>query len=157
MKKQRNTKGKVYLEEMKRIARKHRGLLRASDIVEEARPVKNPLHSAFEWNDTEAAERYRIWQARQLIAVSVEYLENVRTEEPVRVFASLKSDRKNGGYRAVADLLSDDEMREQLLQDALEDMIFFRRKYRQLEELSAVFEEMDKVAVHVRPRIKATT
>lgn len=43
------------------------GALRAEDVVEEARSAKSPLHDWFEWDDSVAAEQYRLQQARQLV------------------------------------------------------------------------------------------
>jgi hypothetical protein len=44
----------------------------AEAVVDAARDPTSPLHSYFEWNDTVAAEQYRLHQARSLIrAVTV--------------------------------------------------------------------------------------
>ena len=53
-------------EELQRI-RNRRGELTAKSVVDESRPEDAPLHSAFEWNDSVAGERYREQQARSLI------------------------------------------------------------------------------------------
>jgi len=37
------------------------------DVVDAARPKKAPLHPAFEWDNSVAAEQYRVHQARNLI------------------------------------------------------------------------------------------
>ena len=38
-----------------------------SEIVEEARPASSILHPFFTWEDREAAEAYRRWEARSLV------------------------------------------------------------------------------------------
>jgi hypothetical protein len=43
------------------------GLLTPSLVVERARDSMSVLHACFEWNDTTAAEKYRLQQARTLI------------------------------------------------------------------------------------------
>lgn len=43
------------------------GGVTAEVVLDEARPEEAPLHPAFLWDDTEAAERYRLWQARDLV------------------------------------------------------------------------------------------
>lgn len=48
------------------------GPITASRIVEVAEDPDHPLHSKFQWDDTEAAHQYRLIQARNLI-VSVRY------------------------------------------------------------------------------------
>jgi hypothetical protein len=44
------------------------GELTPAIVVEEARDVSHPWHTEFEWNDGVAGERYRLNQARRLIA-----------------------------------------------------------------------------------------
>jgi len=133
--------------ELRRIAANHKGVLRPEDVVDCARDKKSPLHNKFEWDDSAAAQSYRIWQARQLISVSVEYIKINNKDVPVRVFVSLTPDRleKGGGYRCVNTVMTVDSMREQMLADAMVDMISFTEKYKILKELSKVFTEMKKV------------
>jgi hypothetical protein len=70
-------------EELQRI-RSLSGKLLPPDVVEESRPRNAPLHPAFEWDDTTAGEKYRVFQARNLIkAVRVV---NIETGESAPVF-----------------------------------------------------------------------
>jgi hypothetical protein len=133
--------------ELRRIAKRHRGLLRPSDVVLAARPLSSPLHSQFEWDDTVAAQRYRIWQARQLISVSVELLGTGDQARLAKVFVSLTPDRSGdgGGYRSILAVFRDRNQRAQLLADALEEMERFQEKYRSLKELLEVFDAMNRV------------
>ena len=62
------------LDELERIAKANGGVLRAEDVVESARNERSPLHASFTWDNDEAAERWRLHQARNLIWVSVQYL-----------------------------------------------------------------------------------
>lgn len=137
------------IEELKRIAAENDGLLQPEAVVERARPASSPLHNKFTWDDSEAARQHRIWQARQLIRVSVEVLE--ASGESFDVFVSLSPDREreSGGYRVVAQVLSDTNMRAQMLADALSELESFREKYRKLQELDEVFSAIGRVR---RPR-----
>lgn len=54
-------------------------------VVEAARSKKSPLHGAFCWDDTEAANLHRIWQARQLIRSISVVREDTKEKEPVYV------------------------------------------------------------------------
>jgi hypothetical protein len=136
-------KNKRIVQELKRIAEKHGNLLKPEIVVQYARQKTSPLHKYFEWNNSEAAEKYRIWQARQLLAVTVEYISS--SKEPVQVFVSLRPDRKTGGYRVLSEVLTDAEMRQQMLADAKGDMDVFIQKYNRLKELAYVFSAMKKV------------
>jgi hypothetical protein len=142
------SESKEVLVELTRIASEHDGLLMPADIVKAARVKSSPLHSRFEWDDTAAAERYRLWQARQLIDVTVEYIGTGRDAVMSRVFVSLTTDRSaGGGYRAIHAVLANTEHRERLLEDAKIEMNRFRKKYSELKELADVFAAMDRVNV----------
>lgn len=136
---------KKVISELKRIAVEHGGILQPETVAERARPVSSPLHSRFQWDNSKAAHEYRIWQARQLINVSVEMIDGVKGAAPV--FVSLKTDRQRdgGGYRVMTDVLSDAQMRQQMLQDALEELNSFQLKFQRLKTLSEVFKAIKKV------------
>ena len=53
--------------ELARIAKLNGGRIDPHAIVEAARSPESPLHRYFEWDDTSAAEKYRISQARELL------------------------------------------------------------------------------------------
>lgn len=135
--------------ELELIRRRNGGILRAEQVVEFARNPKTALHSQFEWDDTKAGYQYRLWQAREIIRVRVTMEPRINAE--TRAYVSLYSDRKQpgGGYRAIADVLSDEERREELLQQALRDMEAFKHKYIQLKRLAPVFAAMDRVQAEI--------
>jgi hypothetical protein len=142
------------VKELQRIAKQHDGYLRPRDVVDAARDEESPLHSQFDWEDSSAAEKYRQWQARALIRVQVAY-EPVGDGEDItyRVFASLVSDRlPAGGYRVMAKVLSDPELRDELLADALAEMQRFRLKYKHLQELAEVFAAISHVEAKAKGR-----
>jgi len=58
-----------YARELNRLEEQYGRGLRAREIVEAARPRKSPLHDYFEWNNRRAGEKYRLHQARNLVAV----------------------------------------------------------------------------------------
>jgi hypothetical protein len=136
---------KVY-DELKRIASTHGGMLNPPDVVEFARNPRTELHSKFQWDDTKAATEYRLWQARDLILrVRVDLTDPSGETTEVRAFVSLGSDRGEGGYRAIVDVMSQENLRLELLDEAKRDMKRFRDKYKTLSELSDVFAAMAKV------------
>lgn len=140
-------KDKKVILELKRIARGAGGVLKPDEVVKNARPLASPLHKYFTWDDTEAARLCRIAEARDLIRVTVQYITTGDEKREHRVFVSLTTDREQsgGGYRAMAAVLSDAELRTQLLKDALAEMKYFREKYRTLKELAEIFAAMDNV------------
>jgi len=142
------------IETLKGISYKNNGLLLPEIVVDEARPNSSPLHNYFTWDDSEAAEKYRLVEARELIAVCVEYLgEENKTEE--RVFCSLSSDRaKKGGYRVLVDVLKNVSKRQQLLDDALFEMNIFRKRFQRVRELVRVFSAMRAAEKKIRRKKK---
>jgi hypothetical protein len=134
-------------DELHRLVHRHRGELRPEQVVEAAKSKDSPLHASFEWDDTEAAQQYRLDQARNLIRAVVTYEDNGKGKAlPCRVFVSLTTDRTKGGagYRLTTDVLSDTERRMQMLADAKAEMQRFREKYRALSELADVFAAMEQ-------------
>lgn len=131
------------LGELERIAKEGGGILTAEAVVEAARDEDSPLHASFTWDNSEAAAKWRLHQARNLIRVSVRYIQPIRGAEPVsvRAFVSLSPDRSNegGGYRLISSVLSCKESRAQMLADALAELRVFEAKYAHLKELSKVF------------------
>ena len=83
--------------ELSRI-QEQRGGLEPASIVEEARPEDAPLHPAFEWNDTVAGERYRQWQARDMVRSLRIVYENA---EPAPAYVHVRYD-DGGQYQSVS-------------------------------------------------------
>lgn len=121
------------------------GMLDPHDVVNAARSPDSPLHQHFTWDDSEAAEKHRLHEARQLIRVTIETLPVDGKDVETRTFVSLSSDRKAGGYRLTTTVLSDDELRARLLEDALRELRSFEAKYRALKELSKVITPIRKI------------
>lgn len=139
-------KGDLVKEELLRIAKRRNGLLKTHDVLQEAAKEESPLHPHFQWDDSVAAQEYRLWQARQLITIHVECIAG--SDDEYQVFVSLTPDRKlkGGGYRTMVSVLNDKQLRSQLLEDARADMLRFRQKYSQLKELEEVFDAMKRAA-----------
>lgn len=115
-----------------------KGRLDPADVVTEARNDTSPLHRFFTWDDTEAAEQYRLDQARALIRrVKIE----IRTEpdaDPIRVrgFVSVDTTGEDASrhYQPLTEVAGDDELRERVLDEARRDLRRLQAKYRHLGE-----------------------
>jgi hypothetical protein len=130
--------------ELKRISGENEGVLMPEAVVESARPETSPLHAKFTWDDGKAAHEHRLWQARQLISVCVQYVQGDKQKQ-LPVFVSLKKDRKTtGGYRTLVDVMNSPSLHQLLLSDARAEMHHFRDRYKSLEELEGVRREMVK-------------
>lgn len=153
---------KTVKEELEILRQQYGGVVPPKAVVDFARNPKTALHNEFVWDNSVAAERYRLDQARRILRVYVTYeipepehksvslnLVDSNTKvmpRKVRGTVSLPSDRKNGGgYRWVEDVLNDSSLREEMLETAKQELATFRRKYKKLHELSEVHEAIDKV------------
>ena len=93
------------------------GLLSPPGVVESARDPSSPLHAHFDWDDTEAAEKWRHEQARQLIR-SVKITISDASPVSVRAYVSLPVDRQSGaGYRRFEEVRDNEFLRRQLAAD----------------------------------------
>ncbi len=135
----------TYIEELELIRKKNKGLIRPEDVVEYAKDENTDLHSRFDWNDDIASVKWRLHQARNIIRMVVIVEEN--TKESYRMYVSLNDDRdsETGGYREIYSVLSDKELRNQMIVEAKQELDIFRNKYSALEELKTVFEAIDKL------------
>lgn len=110
------------------LAEQNDGILSTEVVLEDARQDTSPLHRHFQWDDTIAAENYRRWQARSLIAKCRITIEP-RTESTIRAFVSLPSDRGlEGGYRVMTTVLSEDDQREELVSDMRNRVTYWTRQ-----------------------------
>lgn len=122
------TRPQTYQEELEMLA--NTVGLTAPNVVAYAEDPDTKLHDRFPWDDAEVAYQHRLWIARRLIQKVY-----VRTESsgssPVRAFVSLENDREQGnGYRTIECVLSDEQLREQLLQDQARALRNAAKSYR---------------------------
>lgn len=122
------------------------GKIRPVDVVEAAKDESSPLHDCFTWDDGEAAHQYRLMEARNLLRVYVVRPDNEQGPV-VRAFVSLTSDRvqQGGGYRAIANVMSDEELYAQMLHDAVVQLRNVQKKYKAIKELASVWSAVDDV------------
>lgn len=141
------------LDELERIRnRDSENKLKPEAVVTSAQRVTSPLHDYFEWDDDEAAHKYRLNQASRLIRVAVTILP--RSQEKVRAYVSLTSDRPNkggsGGYRQINEVLASRAMRRELMRDAANELRSFQRKFNRLTHEY----EMRRLFVAIREAIE---
>lgn len=123
----------------------------AKELLDASRDEAAPLHSCFEWEDTVAAEQYRIYQARHLIgSIEIEY---VKDNTPTQLARSryfinvVKIAPKVQGQFATIDVaLTNDEYRVTVLKNALRELRAFQNKYSSYQELASVFKSIDDFA-----------
>jgi len=135
----KSKKQEILLSALKEIEKK-KGYVTPKDFVDYSRPESSLTHKYFKWDDEKAAEKYRLWQARQLIAeVRVEYLGRV-TDAYYNVTTIINSVPQQG-YFSVAKVLSSDELYRKVLVEAIKELQYWQNKYKKISELKEVVNE----------------
>lgn len=140
-----STEAKV--QELEFVRTQHGGVLRPEDVVEFARNERTALHAEFQWDDSEAAQQYRLWQARQVIRLTITVVDSPAGKQTLPMYVSLVPDRQKpgGGYRPLVEVMTAEDMRDQLLRQALGELKTVRKKYQQLQELRPIFRAIERV------------
>lgn len=115
-------------------------------IVEAAKNPERELHKCFCWDDEEAARKYRIFQARQVVCHLVVKREQEQESEtathPTEIRLLHKTD-SGSGYKPITLITQNKSEYEKLLQNALEDLRRFKAKYASLAELEEIIRLID--------------
>jgi hypothetical protein len=134
-------------------------------VLEAARSPRSKLHKFFEWDDTVAANKWRLRQASELIrSVKIE-VTNKRTKQTraVRVFVSVpeESGSQGGGtkrsYEMIDDVMNNPLTRRQYLRGFIVRMEQLQADFSFLKEAEPVFRELAKLkrmAAAKRPAAK---
>ncbi len=125
------------------------GGLTPAAVVDAARRSDSPLHAGFEWDDSIAAEQYRLDQARYLIRMIV--IVEDRESVPIRAFVNVKTpDERKPLYLDTQTVLGTENLRELALEHARMELGAFRRKYASYLEFAAVLQAIDMVLIAER-------
>lgn len=138
------------------------GCILPKKIIEEAKPKTSPLHKYLTWDDSIAAEKQRLHEARMIIrSVIIVQVEDVADDvRTVRAFVNVRSTEKETrfkgkGYISTVEAMSDVGYRAQILQDALNDANAFKARYEAYKELSDIFAGIKKAEKKVEKVIHA--
>lgn len=150
----------VILAELTRLGLGHDGYIDPEVVVEAAAHPDNPMHRYFTWDDTEAARRYRIAQAGQLVRrvtltilrpdpadpkrLEVRRVRAVQSSPPDR--HARGSDEHTGSYMRVEKLMADPDKRRAMVRQTLVELEGIRKRRRELTELAEVWAAIDRAA-----------
>ena len=122
---------------------RNNGQLTPTAVVTAAKAKRSVLHSAFEWNDGKAASLYREDQARYLLrSITVMVDEDAEEPKPIRAFVSVTQDESQS-YTSIAHAMSDEGLRQQVLDRAWKELKDFRERYRDYKELAEILAAID--------------
>jgi hypothetical protein len=147
-----NADAKAVGEHLEFLRQQSKGELTPKDVVDDARNPNSPLHSFFEWDDGEAAEQYRLQQARGLIrAVVAVYVGDEKPAVRHKAYVHI-NEPAAPHYRETSHALSLSKTRQMVLQRAWRELQAWKQRYKDLKEFSDLFEVIDEVEKHIKYR-----
>lgn len=138
---------RIVNRELERV-RKRTGGLTARSVVAAAKPESAYIHRYFTWDNRRAAEKCREMEARHLLnCVVVTFSDGEKETVPVRAYVSIGE--KEDKYLSVIGVLGKAELRADMLNQALRELVIFREKYAALKELDRVLSAIDRTVSEV--------
>lgn len=108
-------------------------------ILDFARNPDTELHKCFEWDDSIAAEHYRLQQARMVVCHLV-VVDDTNNTEPKKFRLLQKTD---DGYKPVKFIFQNKTEYEKLLERAMAELRAFKQRYHNLTELEDILALID--------------
>jgi hypothetical protein len=144
------------LDQLQAIYNRHKALT-PQIVLTEATDPKHPLHHRFTWDETEAAERWRLYQAQALIRSVNVVIDRGESLPPisVRAFVSESEIRRGadeeaqdaGVYLPVTEVVSNDVMRTAWFQALRRDWERLKAKAGASQEFAQmVMEDVREIA-----------
>ena len=146
-----NEKAQVYGEFLWRLREENGDFLSPETVVEKAKPKASPIHDFFEWDNSVAAEKYRVWQARYLLGRIEVIVQSDGEDDQVRAFHNISvqtdGDEHERGYVTLRDVQANADYLEIVLENALDEIKAWQKRYGQYKRL--------KVFTPLKPVFKA--
>ncbi len=136
-------------EALAKIAEDRKGELTPKAVVDQARDKLHPLHPHFEWNDSLAAEAYRLDQARNLIRI-VRVEDDAAQDGTSRAFISV-NDGDSTAYRALDEVKKSADLQVALLKQAERELQAFERRYQTLVDICDI---VRMARDHIKSRVE---
>jgi hypothetical protein len=124
--------------------------LTAENIIEVAKNNKSSLHDLFDWDDTEAARKWRLQQARVFIN-EIQVIIEGNTSPAFEMITTIIEQDKDGNveserfYKPKLEILSNEQMRRQIIQRALRMQEYWSQQYFSYSELKPIIVSVEKV------------
>ena len=122
------------------------GQVTSKSLLDAGRPEGSALHSLFEWDDSKAAELYRLKQATDVIT-HIHIVIEEKPEQPYRAFVNIQESSgqtEQGRFINIRSAMENEETRRIVLNAAISEAKRFSQKYASYKELSEIFEAIDR-------------
>lgn len=117
-------------------------------VLDANSPKDAPLHSEFEWNDSAAAEQYRLHQAGHLIRSLIIVPEDVPAKSDVEapVIAVRAYFPVQGAFQNITAIVEEPDKYELILAQAKSELTAYLNKYNALKELQPIRDAFSTIA-----------
>ena len=111
------------------------GALTPENVVRAAEHPEHPLHNRFTWDNTEAAARWRLHEAANLIrSVKIRFVRPTGESGKVRAFTRDPAADRPSVYDETEVVVADPVAREVILQQMRREWASFKSRYHMMEE-----------------------
>lgn len=115
-------------------------------VVRKGQDPDTELSKCFTKDDAEAANKYRLWEARQILRQLIVITrpdpeDESEKSEPIQFRLMMKNETSRGtGYKQTLVMIRDEDEYQKLLDMAREELRVFKRKYSMLSELREILD-----------------
>jgi hypothetical protein len=126
-----------FLEKLAKAKGKEKNTLTKAEVLEAARSNDSPIHPYFIWDDSVAAEKYRLEQARFLLkSIVIRYIESGSPADAapteIRIFHSDPAEPER--YSHIRKVMGDEELLERIIVEAKGEIREIRDRIKHLED-----------------------
>jgi hypothetical protein len=130
---------------IKRIDKRDGGAT-AQALVDAGRSKRSPIHAAFTWDDTAAAEKCRLAEGAYLLRAIEIKDERNQTVGPAWVNLEItKGDDRERSWHSLKEISSNPELREQAIRKVMVHLHALRERLAQFSELMPIVDAIDAV------------
>ena len=116
-----------------------------ADLVAAARSKRSLIHNLFTWDDRHAADLYRRTEARSVLNNLRIFVES--SGEEISIISHVHVTINGAGtYVTTARAMSEQELRAQVMSEALQGLQGWQKRFHDLEELQPVFAAIAQVS-----------
>lgn len=117
------------------------GIVTPQSVLDRAKDEDSELHKCFCWDDTEAANKYRLQQARDIIRNLV----RVTPNQEIEATRVLQISSSRNEYMPTRMFLEKPDEYQILLARAKGELLAFKKRYDMIAELEEVFMAIDAI------------
>jgi len=134
---------------IERLAKTNNNEVTPQLLLDKAKNTKSPVHHLFEWDDTKASEKYRLWQSRHLLGSLVVEI-NIGEPQNVRAFVSITMPNNTQGYYSISDVSNDNFKLEMVINDAKQRLLKISNQIKVYEKLKPSAQKIEEIVEQMK-------